>query len=287
MEKYDDFTPEELDALDARLSGTFTPDDVEVEAALRAVRSRSAGISRVRRLFFYAPLALAAALAAILILRVPDTDGGRQDETLYRVANIDNTPMRVSLPDGSEVWLKAGSELEYAHDFNIAGRSVKLSGEAYFDVARDPDMPFYVNTPSMRIKVLGTIFNVVDRPSSAGEVVLAKGSVVMQTPSGENLIRLKPGQKATWSREEEIFDIAEVPVGNLLLIDYGIISLKDATAEEIAAVIGETFGVKLRPSGSGTGSRYDFNFQKGASPDSVVELLNFICKDQNFVIEQQ
>jgi len=284
MEKYDNILPEELDALDARLSGISTPDDLDVEAALKAVRSKGAVPSRVRRVFSYLPLAAAAAIAAVLLLRMPGKEAGTIDETRYKVANVDSAPMKVNLPDGSEVWLRAGSELEYGKDFGVSGRSVNLTGEAYFDVARNPGLPFYVNTPSMRVKVLGTIFNVVDRPSSACEVVLAKGSVVMQTREGNNLLRLKPGQKAAWSKEDDIFDVTEVPVGDLLLIDYGIVSVKDATAAEISSVIEESFGIRLSAEGNSAGNRYDFNFQKGASPDSVVELLNFICKDQKFTI---
>jgi len=276
----------DLSALDALLPDVSMEELSDMEAALKDVRkkaSRDSGIYKIRR---YWPIAVAAAAAVAVFVMVgrfsaPSTV---KEETVYRFSNVESTPMRINLPDGSEVWLKAGSEMEYSKDFNVTQRSVRLVGEAYFDVSKNPSMPFYVNTPSLRVKVLGTVFNVKDREGNAPEVVLAKGSVVMQNQEGANIIRLKPGQKAEWDEKERTFDVEEVPGGNLLLLNYGVISLKEVTAAEIAAVISDTFDVRINASGNALGRTYNFSFQKGASPESVVELLNFICKDQFFVI---
>lgn len=86
---------------------------------------------------------------------------------------------KISLPDGSQVWLNAGSRLDYnSVDFNIVRREVNLSGEAYFDIAHNAHKPFIVRSGNMRIKVLGTMFNVKAYPEEKNiETSLIKGSV--------------------------------------------------------------------------------------------------------------
>jgi ferric-dicitrate binding protein FerR (iron transport regulator) len=86
---------------------------------------------------------------------------------------------KISLPDGSEVWLNAGSRIDYnSVDFNKNLREVNLSGEAYFDIAHNAAKPFIVSSGNMRIKVLGTMFNVKAYPEEQKiETSLIKGSV--------------------------------------------------------------------------------------------------------------
>jgi len=86
---------------------------------------------------------------------------------------------KISLPDGSQVWLNAGSRLDYnSVDFNKSRREVNLSGEAYFDIAHNANKPFIVRSGNMRIKVLGTMFNVKAYPEEKNiETSLIKGSV--------------------------------------------------------------------------------------------------------------
>ncbi|MBQ3711870.1 MAG: FecR domain-containing protein [Bacteroidales bacterium] len=277
----------DLRALDARLQPLSSYSDADVEHALREVR-RKVSVKAVRRRIIRM-LPLAAAVAALLVVGTVLLNRSIKEETVYRYANVDARPLKVSLPDGTEIWLRAGSELEYDRNFNSTGRQVRFSGEGYFDVATNPEMPFFVVTPSMRIKVLGTIFNLVDKADELPEIVLAKGSVMMQTAGGSNLVRLKSGQRATWNPEDDAYDITEVPVGDLLLVNYGIVSLKSRTADQIAGSIEEAFGVRLEAEGSFSSEDrlYDFSFEQGASPESVVDLLNFICKDRKYVIVKQ
>jgi ferric-dicitrate binding protein FerR (iron transport regulator) len=89
----------------------------------------------------------------------------------------------VVLPDGSKVWLNSGSELIYPPDLSLKGnRKVKLIGEAFFDIRKNTDNPFYIKTKKVNIKVLGTKFNVKSYPDEedvkatliSGEILLYK-----------------------------------------------------------------------------------------------------------------
>lgn len=108
------------------------------------------------------------------------------------------------LPDGSCVWLNAGSKLIINEDFGESLREVTLTGEAFFDVAKNPDKPFIIHTPAVDIKVLGTQFNVKSYPSDkTTETSLLRGSVevVVKKRPDEKYV-LKPNEKLVVLNEE-------------------------------------------------------------------------------------
>lgn len=117
----------------------------------------------------------------------------------------------VVLPDGSKVWLNAGSSLKYPTSFAANGRNVTLSGEAYFEIAhiQGPNgrLPFSVavvkgNSELERVDVLGTHFNInayADEPSV--KTTLLKGSISVGLNNGQRTL-LKPGQQAKLSNQQ-------------------------------------------------------------------------------------
>ncbi|MBB5439613.1 hypothetical protein HDC92_003306 [Pedobacter sp. AK017] len=103
---------------------------------------------------------------------------------------------QVRLPDGSSVWLNAASTLKYPASFaKLNRRTVELSGEGYFEVAKDKAHPFIVKTAQQEVEVLGTHFNInsyKDEPAIA--TTLMEGSV--KVTSNQNNRILKPGEQA-------------------------------------------------------------------------------------------
>ena len=192
--------------------------------------------------------------------------------------NADTVAMHVAMPDGTDVWLGPGTSLSYDDTFRVDGRNVELDGEAYFDVTHDAQHPFIVTTSAFRVRVLGTVFNVRSfSGESVAEATLAEGSVALQHPGGRNLICLHPGQQAVYDADAEQLEVNEVPVGDLLLIRYGVITLDNATLPEIIGRIEQAYGVELRPEGQQMpDDHYNFNFQKDASVEDVVDLLQFV-----------
>ena len=111
---------------------------------------------------------------------------------------------RSVLADGSTVWLNAGSKLYYENDFNGATREVRLEGEGYFDIVKNPSRPFIVHTSGIDIKVLGTAFNVKAYPDDKTvETTLFRGSVkVFRHEETEvKAIQLRPNEKLILARE--------------------------------------------------------------------------------------
>jgi ferric-dicitrate binding protein FerR (iron transport regulator) len=103
---------------------------------------------------------------------------------------------QVVLPDGTKVWLNAASSLKYPTAFTGNERRVELTGEAYFEVSKDPSKPFNVKTASQTVTVLGTHFNINSyTDEGATKTTLLEGSVRVTGNTGQS-VKIKPGQQA-------------------------------------------------------------------------------------------
>ena len=113
------------------------------------------------------------------------------------VSTKNGSRTNIQLPDGSKVWLNSGSTLTYDKQFGHKIREVVLSGEAFFDVVKDPGKPFIIHTTSMDIKVLGTQFNVKSYANDKlAEASLIHGSIeVSLKKRGSEKFLLKPKEK--------------------------------------------------------------------------------------------
>jgi len=110
------------------------------------------------------------------------------------------------LPDGSKVRLNSDSKLEYNSDFNRQTREVTLTGEAFFDVVKDPAHPFVVHTSDIDIRVLGTAFNVKSYPKESSiEATLIHGSIEVRSKKQPETVLavLQPHQKMIFRKEEK------------------------------------------------------------------------------------
>jgi len=109
------------------------------------------------------------------------------------------TTSKINLPDGSMVWLNSGSRLRYPTEFRGQAREVHLSGEGYFEVARQETNPFIVHSGDIGVKVLGTKFNVeAYEDQDFIRTTLVVGSVALSRVAAQNqrkeLTTLEPGE---------------------------------------------------------------------------------------------
>jgi len=114
----------------------------------------------------------------------------------------------VTLPDGTTVWVNSQSKLQYSDNFKGKTREVWLSGEAFFDVKKDPDHPFIIHTNKINIKVLGTAFNVKSYPEDPTiETSLIRGRIEVNfTDRPQETIILRPNEKLTVSKDQSQFE---------------------------------------------------------------------------------
>ncbi|MFW5657351.1 MAG: FecR family protein [Bacteroidota bacterium] len=107
----------------------------------------------------------------------------------------------VNLPDGSKIWLHSGSTLKYRNTFGETNRDVYLDGEAYFNVGKNKNIPFVVNTSHITINVTGTSFNVkAYQEDDIIETTLEEGAINITNIRGRQIkepIKLRPKDKFT------------------------------------------------------------------------------------------
>lgn len=109
---------------------------------------------------------------------------------------------KVVLPDGSEVWLNAESTIEFPSAFRTGVREVKLKGEAYFKVAHDERAPFIVTSEKMKVRVLGTEFNMRSYMAEVPRVALVEGKVEVMRPGATRPdATLSPGEEARFDAD--------------------------------------------------------------------------------------
>jgi transmembrane sensor len=136
------------------------------------------------------------------------------NQALYNsITTPRNGEYQLLLPDGTKVWLNAESSLRFPAVFTGSERRVELSGEAYFEVAKNREMPFRVIAGKTEIEVLGTHFN-VNAYKEGVKTTLLEGSVKLKKDGDE--ILLQPGQSGIRSEhgaftvEDELSDVEEV-----------------------------------------------------------------------------
>lgn len=108
----------------------------------------------------------------------------------------------IELSDGTKIWLNSGSEVHYPPIFDRNKRDIYLTGEAFFNVQKDKEVPFFVHTDDVDIKVLGTSFNVKSYPEEdLVETTLVEGLININKKGSSRVLQLKPNEKATFIKD--------------------------------------------------------------------------------------
>jgi ferric-dicitrate binding protein FerR (iron transport regulator) len=152
------------------------------------------------------------------------------------------------LPDGTKVWLNAGSEMTYDKNYGSKLREVTLNGEAYFDVVKNADKPFIIHAAKMDIKVLGTAFNVkCYKGEKTIETSLIRGSIEVTLKDRQEKIMLKPNEKLIINTEEkEKIKVAPNKIVPVSSTQKPIISLSNLTIFSKDNTVVETAWVQNR-----------------------------------------
>lgn len=125
------------------------------------------------------------------------TQGENKKMGQSEVSTKSGSRTQIQLPDGSTVWLNGNSKLLYDNKtFGDKNRQVTLSGEAYFDITKNPAKPFIIHTNKMEIRVIGTAFNVKAYPGDKhSETSLIRGSIEVTLKDRREKIMMKPNEK--------------------------------------------------------------------------------------------
>lgn len=153
---------------------------------------------------------------------------------------------KIVLPDGSKVWLNHQAMLKYPRQFSPRERNVFLEGEAYFEVSKNREKPFIVESEAMRIRVLGTVFNFKSyKNRHVAEATLIEGEIEVKGNNEEGMIILAPGQKAELDRTSRRLKVKQVEAKLDAVWHDNLIPFEKANIFAIAKVLERFYDVKI------------------------------------------
>jgi ferric-dicitrate binding protein FerR (iron transport regulator) len=162
---------------------------------------------------------------------------------------------QLALADGTKVWLNALSTFKYPTSFNGTDRTVELTGEAYFEVAKNKNKSFHVLVNGMDVQVLGTSFNInAYADESALRTTLLEGAV--RLVKGNNVLALVPGQQGLTTVAGGLSLVPDANVGEALAWKNGYFSFDDADIRTVMRQLARWYGIRIKYEGSPTRSLF-------------------------------
>ncbi len=186
------------------------------------------------------------------LFALPDTGSSEYIQNQNDVVGLEyqilTTPAqcdyRFTLSDGTRVWINAASSVKFPVVFSNRERVIYADGEVYLEVAKDASRPFYVVTHDLKIKVLGTSFNVNAYPDeNFTAVTLCAGKVKVHTENAE--YDLTPDQQLRLNCNTGAVEIKRVNTNDYISWREGRYIFKGQTLEEVAKVLERWYGVKI------------------------------------------
>lgn len=188
--------------------------------------------------------------------------------------------MKLTLADGTQVWLNANSRFTYPTAFTGKERKVSLQGEAYFKVAHDAQHPFIVHAGDMQTRVLGTEFNVDASDASHPHVTLVEGSVSVSSMNHPANKVIVPGEDAALNAQGEI-KVSHVDTNDVACWKDGIELFDDVTLRDILVQMGSWYNVSVVcHDDAALSTHLRYMYDRKQSLEEAVKMLNQISNNK-------
>ena len=204
-------------------------------------------------------------------------------EVLY---NTISTPKggqyQIVLADGSKVWMNAASSLRFPTAFAGKQRNVELTGEAYFEVAKNAAMPFNVQVNDLNVQVLGTHFNVMAyNDENVIKTTLLEGAVKVTKGTVAGL--LKPGQQAKMDKDAGNIKIATADVEETMAWKNGLFLFNNDDIKTIMRQISRWYDVNISFEGNIPAKNFTWQISRNTNVSQVLKMLE-LTKEVHFKI---
>lgn len=197
---------------------------------------------------------------------------------------------QVQLPDGTSVWVNAGSLLVYPSEFMAGTRTVYLSGEARFEVVKNPDKPFIVSTNHLDVQALGTVFSVDAYPNSpTTSATLEAGSIRVDGRQGVQVSSiLKPDEQLVYLHQTGQFSVHKVEAGGISAWKDGYLVFENASFEELVNALERKYNVTINYNARKyQGSFYFVKFNPSESVEDAMLVLSRLIDGFHYTITGQ
>lgn len=222
---------------------------IDENELFRTIQRKIAEPAPVRRLWSAwmssAAIILFVAAAGVFYFVLPRAKDTMKARQTFASLVTSSDHKLIKLPDGSNVLLNNNSKLDYPKDFTRTNREVVLTGEAYFDIARDPDHPFTIITGKVKTMVLGTAFNIRAYPHEQHvTVTVTRGKVKIE--SDDKLLGiLTPNQQLSFNKQKSAATKQEVVADAAITWKEKDLVFDNVTFEEAAAEISRRYDVQI------------------------------------------
>ena len=202
------------------------------------------------------------------------TNLNKEDKEL--VFNSITTPRggeyQLVLPDGTKVWLNAASSIRFPVAFVGKERRVSITGEAYFEVAKDKNKPFIVSSSNMNIQVLGTHFNVSSyHDESIIKTTLLEGAVKINNRN--SVVYLTPGQQSQLNDKGQLSVKEDVDLNREVAWTKGQFNFNSNTIQEIMQQLGRWYDVEVVYQGKVSNETFSAVIKRSSNISQVLKLM--------------
>lgn len=180
---------------------------------------------------------------------------------------------RIVLPDGTKVWLNAASSLTYPTAFTGNDREVRISGEAYLEVAKNPSMPFKVRiNDTTSVEVLGTHFNVMAYDNEAMlETTLLEGAVKFK--NGNRTVQLRPGQQSQLQKGAGVRVLDNINTEQVIAWKNGLQSFSNADIKTIMRQVERWYDITVEYQGTVSKRQFTGELPRDAKLSELLKLF--------------
>lgn len=177
---------------------------------------------------------------------VCNSDNENQAQIRYNTIEIPRgSEYNVTLPDNSKVIINSESKLSWPAKFSNNSRVVKLQGQAIFEVTKDKNRPFYVQCKNLKVKVLGTVFDVESYENDDKvSTTLLEGKVEVYT-YGMQKVSLKPNQQMTYDKIHRSINIVNVDASEVLVWRNGLFKFRDMSLQDIMNKLSRWYDIEV------------------------------------------
>ena len=238
-------------------------ENLDIEGDLKLVKSRaSKAVTPIRKLRFLRNIA--AIMLPLLVFGMG----------MYFYMTNSETEGIYTLSDGTKVWLNGDSKLDFPKTFDGDVRKVVLSGEAFFDVAKNPNKPFIIETQSTNIEVLGTSFNVKDDENEISVVVSTGKVKFYERENPVEMVILTPGEKGVFKDDK----ISKLKNRNKNYASWhtGVFEFKNTPVKEVLQELSSYYGLIQLNKSINLDCLFKGVFEK-ESKESIIETLELSC----------
>lgn len=265
------------DSMYARISGLLSTDST----------AKGGKVIQLKFLRYAAAIA-AIAFITYLVLPIHIKQASSVADQNIIVHNSGKKIREQVLNDGSHVWLSPGAQLTYSKSFGRLDRKLSMSGEAFFEVTKNPQKPFIINSGHIITEVWGTSFRVRDaRQAQFADVSVVTGKVSVSLPGTPPVninkplpantrasVMLYPNQQVIYSGKDKALHASQENRADLLIWKKTNLSFDNATVRNVMPLLNKTFGLNIHTNDDSINNYYITADFDGLNFPQIMEVLH-------------